>query len=175
VTGGGTSAAIIGDWLTSVFDQNTQYTDGKGDASAAVERQTLDMLVDLFGLPQGFNGGFVTGATLSNFTCLAVARQWLGRQYGHDAARDGLGFPIRIYAAVPHSSAVKSLVMLGIGISQVQRVPTLLGREAMDVAAFRNIIGERPGEPFILISSAGTVNTADYDDLQAIARLKADY
>lgn len=175
VTGGGTPAAILGDWLTSVFDQNTQYTDGKGDASAAVERQTIGMLLDLFGLPHHFHGGFVTGATMSNFSCLAVARQWIGQQHGQDAARDGLRFSVRIYAAVPHSSSFKALAMLGLGSSQVQLVPTLPEREALDVEAFENILRERPDEPFILISSGGTVNTVDYDDMQALARLKARY
>ncbi len=173
VTGGGTPAAILGDWLTSVFDQNTQYTDGKGDASAAVERQTLGMLLDLFELPHDFYGGFTTGATMSNFTCLAVARQWLGQQHGQDAARDGLRFPVRVYASVPHSSSLKALSMLGIGSSQLQAVPALPEREAIDMEAFEKIIEERPNEPFILISSGGTVNTVDYDDLQAIAALRS--
>ncbi len=175
VTGGGTPAAIAGDWLTAVFDQNTQYTHGKGDASAAVEQQTIQMLLDLFGLPQHFNGGFVTGATLSNFTSLAVARQWIGHQYQKDIAREGLQLPVKVYAAVPHSSSLKALAMLGIGSSQVQLVPTLPDREAIDMNALESLLTSAPEEPFILISSGGTVNTVDYDDLAAIVRLKEKY
>lgn len=180
VTGGGTPAAILGDWLVSVFDQNTQYTHGRGDASALVEQQTVQMLLDLFGLPGDFYGGFVTGATMSNFSCLAVARQWLGQQYQKNAAREGLGFPLKIYAAVPHSSSTKALGMLGIGSSQVELVPCLPGRESMDMQAFERLLeaaplSAAPTAPFILISSGGTVNTVDYDDMAAIARLKSRY
>ncbi|AHM62897.1 diaminobutyrate decarboxylase [Flammeovirgaceae bacterium 311] len=175
VTGGGTPAAIAGDWLTAVFDQNTQFTNGKGDASAAVEQQTIRMLLHLFGLPQHFNGGFVTGATLSNFTCLAVARQWIGKQFQKDIAREGLQIPVKVYAAVPHSSSLKTLAMLGVGSSQVLMVPTLPDREAIDMEAFKQLLAAAPQEPFILISSGGTVNTVDYDDLEAIAALKEHY
>ena len=78
VTGGSTPAAIAGDWLTSVFDQNTQSTKGNGDVSAALEIHTTKLLLELFNLPDNFTGAFVSGATMSNFTALAVARQWYG-------------------------------------------------------------------------------------------------
>jgi glutamate/tyrosine decarboxylase-like PLP-dependent enzyme len=175
VTGGGTPAAIAGDWLTAVFDQNTQFINGKGDASAAIELQTIKMLLDLFGLNQEFAGGFVTGATMLNFTSLAVARQWLGRQWNHDAAKEGIKFPVKVYSAVPHSSSLKALAMLGLGSAQVQLIPTLPDREAMDVAAFENMLSLVPDEPFILIASGGTVNSVDFDDLQAIAKLRVKY
>ncbi|MDX5423186.1 MAG: pyridoxal-dependent decarboxylase [Hymenobacteraceae bacterium] len=172
VTGGSTPAAIVGDWLTAAFDQNTQLVNGKGDASAAVERQTIHMLLDLLQLPDTFHGGFVTGATMSNFTSLAVARQWMGQQYGKDVAREGVTFPIKVYAAVPHSSSIKALAMLGIGSSQISLVPTLPDREAIDMDALEDMLASAPAEPFVLISSGGTVNTVDFDDLQTIAALK---
>ena len=71
VTGGATPAAIAGDWLTSVFDQNTQGVKGAGDVSAIIEIEAIRLMRELFGLPDSFNGGFVTGATMSNFTCAA--------------------------------------------------------------------------------------------------------
>jgi glutamate/tyrosine decarboxylase-like PLP-dependent enzyme len=77
VTGGVTPAALMGDWLTSVYDQNPQSSIGPGDISAMIEMETVSLLLDLFDLPKNFMGGFVSGATMSNFTCLAVARQWL--------------------------------------------------------------------------------------------------
>ena len=175
VTGGGTPAAIAGDWLTAAFDQNTQLVNGKGDASAAVEQQTIRMLLDLLQLPEAFHGGFVTGATMSNFTSLAVARQWVGQQQGKDIAREGISFPIKIYSAVPHSSSIKALAMLGIGSNHIHLIPTLPDREAMDVDAFKDLLAVAPEEPFILISSGGTVNTVDFDDLQALSELKALY
>lgn len=176
VTGGATPAAIMGDWLASVFDQNTQATVGQGDVSAGIELETIQLMRSLLGLPDYFFGGFVTGATMSNFTCLAVARQWYGKTQQFDAAKEGIKTPIPIFSATPHSSSIKSLAMLGIGSQQFSVVEVLEGnREAMNVADLEEKIQALNGQPFILISSAGTVNTVDYDDFQAIAALRDKY
>lgn len=173
VTGGSTPAAIIGDWLATVYDQNTQSIDGEGDISAIIEMETIALLLDLFALPDDFLGGFVSGATMSNFTCLAVARQWLGKQLGFDIAKQGVSCDLKILSATPHSSAIKSLSMLGIGSNNCTKVKTLLGnREAMDINDLKIHIKKLEGQPFILISSAGTVNTVDFDDFKEIAHLR---
>lgn len=176
VTGGSTPAAIMGDWLASVFDQNTQSVKGDGDLSAHIELDTIRMIRDLLGLPHDFLGGFVTGATMSNFTCLAVARQWLGRELGVDVAKEGILQKFNILSATPHSSSIKCLSMLGIGSSNIKKVNTLPGnREAIDTEELEQHIHSLYGRPFILISSAGTVNTADFDDFEKIATLKEKY
>ncbi|TXF88828.1 aspartate aminotransferase family protein [Neolewinella aurantiaca] len=175
VTGGATPAALIGDWLTSAVDQNPQAVKGFGDVSAAIELSTIGMLRELFGLPDVFNGGFVTGATMASFTSLGVARQWVGQQQGYDIAKDGLQRTIPIFTATPHSSAVKCLAMLGIGSRNIVGVATLPGREAMDTDDLKTKIASLGGEPFIIIASGGTVNTVDFDDLLAIARLREEH
>ncbi|NBB21717.1 aspartate aminotransferase family protein [Runella sp. CRIBMP] len=173
VTGGATPAAVAGDWLAGVYDQNPQAIQGQGDLSALIEVETIQLLLSLFNLPETFTGGFVTGATMSNFTALAVARQWGGKQQGRDIAKEGVGKGVKILSATPHSSAVKSLAMLGVGSQNFIKVNTLPGnREAMDVADLETKIEALSGEPFILISSGGTVNTVDFDDFEALARLK---
>lgn len=173
VTGGTTPAALVGDWLAAIYDQNTQSSNGQGDVSARVEQETIKLLLSLFELPDDFTGGFVTGATMSNFTCLAVARQWVGQQLGRDIAREGIDQPITTLAAVPHSSSIKALSMLGMGSANLRQIPTIdASREAMDPSKLEAAISGLKGEPFILISSGGTVNTVDFDDMAAIAQLK---
>ncbi|KIA95412.1 amino acid decarboxylase [Pedobacter kyungheensis] len=176
VTGGTTPAAIAGDWLTTIYDQNTQSAKGNGDISALIELETIQLLLSLFNLPHQFFGGFVTGATLSNFTCLAVARQWIGKQEGKDFAREGITDKVNVLSATPHSSSVKSLAMLGLGSNNIIPVKVMQGnREALDIADLELKIQALNGAPFILISSAGTVNTVDFDDFEAINRLKQKY
>ena len=173
VVGGVTPAALAGDWLASVYDQNPQGLRWFGDASGRIEYETIDLLGKLLGLPSDFNGGFVTGATMSNFTCLATARQWLGRRLGRDVATDGLAaLDIRVYTATPHSSAVKALRMLGLGSACIRTVDTLPDREAMDVDDLERQLAAAPDVPAIVIGSAGTVNTADFDDFRAIIALR---
>ncbi len=176
VTGGTTPAAIAGDWLTSIYDQNPQGLKGVGDVSANIEMETIQLVLDLFGLPKDFFGGFVTGAMMSNFTCMAVGRQWVGKQHGKDIAKEGITSPIKIISTTPHSSSIKALSLLGVGSSNLVKIDTLPGnREAMDVEALEHYLKNNPTEAFILISSAGTVNTVDFDDFTAIAKLKEKY
>lgn len=176
VTGGATPAAIAGDWLASVYDQNTQSVKGQGDVSAIIELDTIGLLLQLFSLPDDYMGGFVTGATMSNFTCLAVARQWVGNQLKIDIARQGVPAGISVLSAMPHSSSVKSLAMLGIGSQNFIKVNLMEGnREAMDMDDLEVRIKKLKGEPFILISSAGTVNTVDFDNFEAISKLRQKY
>lgn len=176
VTGGSTPASIAGDWLTTIYDQNTQAEKGPGDNSAQIELETIQLLLDLFELPKDYLGGFVTGATLSNFTCLAVARQWLGKQKGHDIAKDGVMGSLKFLTASPHSSALKSMAMLGLGSGNFIKIKVLEGnREAMDTADLEHKIRALNGEPFVLISSGGTVNTVDFDDFEIISKLRRKY
>ncbi|OUL64230.1 pyridoxal-dependent decarboxylase [Flavobacterium sp. AJR] len=176
VTGGSTPASIVGDWLTTIYDQNTQAVKAQGGVSALIEIETINLLLQLLDLPKSFLGGFVTGATMSNFTSLAVARQWIGKQLGKDFAKNGIPEPITIFASTPHSSSIKCLSMLGIGSQNYTKIKTIEGnREAIDVADLEKNIETLNGKPFIIITSAATVNTADFDDFVAINELKKKY
>mgnify|MGYP006415097831 FL=1 len=107
VTGGVTPAALAGDWLTSVYDQNSLGSDES--IAPQIELDTIALLRQLFGLPDDYTGSFVTGATMSNFVGLALARQWIGHQRGVDFSKKGLwGMePIKIFSGTPHSSIYK--------------------------------------------------------------------
>ncbi len=173
VTGGSTPASIVGDWLATIYDQNTQGVTEHGDISANIELETISLLLDLFELPKTFLGGFVTGATMSNFTCLAVARQWIGKIHNKDFAKNGITENINILTATPHSSVIKSLSLLGIGSNNIVKVKTIEGnREAISISDLEDKIKELNGQPFILVTSGGTVNTVDFDDFSAINKLK---
>ncbi|WP_329429251.1 pyridoxal-dependent decarboxylase [Streptosporangium sp. NBC_01495] len=172
VTGGVTPAALAGDWLTGTLDQNP--TSGMDSLAPDLERETAVWLRDLFGLPPEHEGTFVSGATMSNFAGLAVAREWLGELRGVSPAEEGaaaLG-PVTVLSGSPHSSVVKSLSMLGLGRSAIRRVGLLPGREAVDVDRLAEELDRLDGAPAIVVANSGTVNTVDYDDLRAIAALR---
>ena len=172
VTGGSTPAALMGDWLTGVFDQNA--AESSSAAAAEIETSTIAMLRELFGLPDTFNGRFVTGATMSNFVGLAVGRQWWGHSLGVNVAEQGLAGmpPLTIFSGSPHSCIYKSLSMLGLGRQNLEKVPTLLDREAVDIAALRQALQRQNGQPCIVVANAGVVDTVDFDDISAVAALK---
>ncbi|WP_436529046.1 pyridoxal phosphate-dependent decarboxylase family protein [Actinoplanes sp. HUAS TT8] len=174
VTGGATPAALVGDWLTGTFDQNAST---RQDSSAVdLERETVAWLRFLFGLKDDFSGTFVSGATMSNTVGLAIGREWLGERKGVSVARQGVAAlgDIPVLSGAPHSSVYKALSMIGIGRDQLRVVTTQDGREAVDLVALDAVLSQVSG-PAIVVANAGTVNTVDFDDLRAIAALKAEH
>jgi glutamate/tyrosine decarboxylase-like PLP-dependent enzyme len=173
VTGGSTPASVAGDWLVSAFDQNAC---GSNDSIAPqIERQTINFLKQLFALEDDYFGSFVTGATISNFVSLAIGRQWIGEQLGIDVSNEGLAsVPVKVISATPHSSILKSMSMLGIGRNAMIRPETLPDREAVDIESLEKTLTQQTS-PVIVVANAGTVNTVDFDDIGAIAKLKLKY
>ncbi|HNH78784.1 MAG TPA: pyridoxal-dependent decarboxylase [Anaerolineales bacterium] len=176
VTGGTTPASLLGDWLTSVYDLNLSHA---GNSVAPdIEVEAISMLRELFGLPASFSGTFVTGATMSNFAGLAIAREWIGRQHGKSVSQEGLQAipPVRILSCEAHASSFKALGMLGLGRNSLKVIPRLPeNREAVDVIELRKALEELNGEPCVVIANAGTVNTVDFDDIEAIAAMKSKF
>jgi glutamate/tyrosine decarboxylase-like PLP-dependent enzyme len=81
----------------------------------------------------------------------------------------------KIISCTPHSSTIKSLAMLGFGRNAIVKLSSLPEREAIDIAVLEAYLKTHKGEPMIVVASAGTVNTVDFDDLESIARLKKEY
>ncbi|MEJ6003323.1 pyridoxal phosphate-dependent decarboxylase family protein [Paucibacter soli] len=175
VTGGATPASLVGDWLTAALDQNP--TAGWDSDAPELERQTVRELADWFGLGAAHEGAFVSGATMSNFVGLALAREWLGEQQGLHVSEAGVAAlgPVTLLSGAPHSSIHKALAMLGLGRQALQLVATQAGRDAVDVAALERALLAQQGRPVIVVANAGTVNSGDFDDLQAIAALRQRY
>ena len=175
VTGGNTPASLAGDWLAATFDQNSMLTGETG--APYIEHATVEMLRDLLGYSDDFTGCFLTGATMASFTSLAVARQVELAKYNWDAAKQGLmGAPvIKVLSGAAHSSALKCMSMLGLGTDHHVAVQTIEGREAVDLDALEEALKARKGHPTIVVANAGTVNSTDFDDLTAIAKLKDKY
>jgi len=168
VTGGVTPAALAGDWLTAALDQNVQnFNDG---TAVNVELEALDLLRQLFDLPEAFSVSPVSGGTMANFVGLSAAVQRLGRARGVDVSRQGIAaLPgLRILSGESHASIGKAAAMAGIGRDQVESLARLPGREAVNPGAVRARLAALGDTPAIVVGNAGTVTTGDFDDLRAL-------
>jgi glutamate/tyrosine decarboxylase-like PLP-dependent enzyme len=175
VTGGATPASLAADWLVSTYDQNP--TSALDSSAPDLERETIALLRELFGISDAHTGSFVTGATMSNVVGLALGREWIGEEHGIRISEQGLSGmpPVKIVSGTPHSSVYKALSILGMGRFNLELVPTLPDREAVDLSALETSLRQKKDQPCIVVANAGTVNTVDFDDLLAIARLKTRY
>src|SRR5437588_10393027 len=170
VIGGALPAALAANWLASAWDQNSALAEVT-PLPAKLEEVALGWLRDVLGLPPGTGVGFVTGATMANFTCLAAARHAVLAEAGWDVEADGMfGAPpvTVVVGEEAHPTLFKSLGLAGFGRNRVVRVPVdRHGRMRADL--FPKLSG-----PTIVCLQAGNVNTGAFDPApQIILKAKA--
>ena len=164
VIGGSLPVALAANWLAGAWDQNTGYYASTPGVSR-LEEVALRWLLELLDLPRDTACGFVTGATVANFTALAAARNAVLARAGWAVEADGLigAPPIRVIVGEEcHPTLLKSLGMLGLGRARVTRVP-VDGQGRMQADALPAISG-----PTILCLQAGNVNTGAFDPFTEI-------
>jgi glutamate/tyrosine decarboxylase-like PLP-dependent enzyme len=81
---------------------------------------------------------------------------------------------VKVFSGTPHASILKAMSMLGIGRKSITLVKTLEGREAVDLSQLEEQLMAHHG-PSIVVANSGTVNTVDFDNIVAIAKLKTKY
>lgn len=169
VIGATEPAGMAADWLTSAWAQNVGNAHATPAASACEER-TGQWLLDLLDLPRKSSVGFVTGATIANFTCLAAARGEVLRRAGWDVEADGLfgAPPIHVVLGEEaHSTVFSGLRYLGLGAKRVVSVP-VNEQGLMRPDAFAKAIEKLEG-PIIAIAQAGHINSGGFDLFEEIA------
>ncbi|MFN8500827.1 pyridoxal phosphate-dependent decarboxylase family protein [Kouleothrix sp.] len=170
VVGGALPAALAASWLAAAWDQNAGMA-ALSPVAAAIETVGERWLLELLGLPAECGVGFVTGATMANFSGLAAARHAVLARAGWDVEARGLfgAPPITVIVGDEvHVSLLKALSLLGLGRERVVRVPVdAQGR--MRPAAMPAIAG-----PTIVCAQSGNVNTGACDAVGEICAIAHD-
>ena len=164
VPGPGSFVGAMADALASgfnVFAGHWLAASGPG----AVELQTVDLLRQACGFPEGAGGLFVSGGSMANLSGLAAARAvTLG---GPDPTA------VVYVSDQAHSSIAKGLRVLGFGTDQVRAVGVddTLRMNANLLEAL--IAGDRRQglRPFCIVASAGTTNTGVVDPLEQLSAI----
>ncbi|SIT49763.1 Aminotransferase class V [Paraburkholderia piptadeniae] len=166
VIGGALPATVAANWLAAAWDQNASFR-WTSPIAATLEDVSLQWLTDLFGLPDGIGGAFVTGASMANLAALASARHALLARQGWDVEARGLyGAPeLRVVVSDEvHVTVLKALSLLGLGRERVIRVPTdRQGRLQIDR------LPELDDRTIVCIQ-AGNVNTGNFDPAAEVCR-----
>lgn len=171
VIGATAPVGMAADWLTTTWAQNT----GNGFATpsaSVVEEVSARWLLDLLDLPRESSIGYVTGATMANFTCLAAARNEVLRRVGWDCEAQGLfgAPPIHVVLGEDaHSTVFSALRYLGLGAQRVVSVE-IDAEGRMKADAFARAVAKLDG-PIIAIAQAGHINSGAFDPFNDIAAL----
>ena len=176
VIGGSTPAALAGDWVVSLLDQNAFVRASSRFADAA-ETVALDWLRQLVGLPAGWGGALTASATFANLSGLALATHWWGEGHGVDVTSAGLaGLPRMpvLSGGLVHPSARKALQLLGHGKDTVEVFAAdAVGRA--DLSGMRRRLSELDGAPAVLVATAGEPNAGEFAPLADLAGLAEEF
>jgi glutamate/tyrosine decarboxylase-like PLP-dependent enzyme len=170
VIGGSLQAAMMAKLLATVWDQNAGLYISS-PLAAVLEEISSAWMIDILGLSKKTAVGFVTGATMANFTAMVVARHELLKKAGWNAEAQGLFHAPEITVITGdevHVSMLKALNLVGFGRERIIRVPT---------DGQGRIIPEKIPEtkgPTILCLQAGNVNTGSFDPIEEICMNKKE-
>jgi glutamate/tyrosine decarboxylase-like PLP-dependent enzyme len=159
VIGGALPVAQAAAFLSTAWDQNAALT-VMSPAAARLNSVALRWITELLGLPAGLAGGFVSGATMANATCLAAARDAVLTRHGWDAAGQGLvGAPpvTVVVGAEVHTTVRKALGIVGLGRDRALVLP-VDGQGRIDPSHLPGL-----DSPSIVCLQAGNVNTGASD------------
>lgn len=173
VHGAGTPVGMLAEMMAGALNANVG---GRNQAPVEVEHQVSHWMAGLFGFPETARGVFVTGTSIANFMGVVVART---AALGRDVRAQGLAghADLRAYASTEaHGCIAKALDMAGFGTDALRgvRVDAAGRMDLADLVAQVDADVRAGLRPFLVVASAGTVNTGAIDPLSALADFARD-
>ncbi len=171
VNGGNTEAGLLAGLLVSVFNANCA---GRDHAAIEIERQVIAWSAEAMGFPPNAGGILVTGSSLANLIAVLVARR---AALGPAVRQAGLrGAPLTAYSsAAAHGCIARAMDMAGIGTDALRIIETDADGRLIPACLEARIAADRRQghRPFLVVGTAGTVDIAAFDPLEAIAAITA--
>jgi len=171
VHGGGTPVGMLAEMLAGGLNANLG---GRDHIPIEVEREVVRWVSEIVGFPRDASGLFVTGSSVANLIAVIVAREAaLGNPADGSRAAAGTR-QLTAYASTEvHGCVGKGIEIAGLGSEALRPIP-VDQRFRIDLLALEEAIRrdrEAGLTPFLVVGSAGTVNTGAIDDLAALADL----
>ena len=171
VHGGGTPVGILAEMLAAGLNANMG---GRDHAPIEVERQIVRWMSRIFGFPEGATGLFVTGTSLANLIGVLIARD---AELGFKVRSEGVSGSSKRLAAytsvAAHACIGKAMDMAGLGSAALRSIPVDAGYRIDVVELAKALQADRLAglTPFLVVGTAGTVDTGAIDDLDALASI----
>ena len=166
IPGGGLFHSALGDFLAAVSNNYSGFASASPGA-VRLENATTAWLADVIGFPLEAAGTLTSGGSMANLTAVLAARE----------ARDPDGGGAIYTSPFAHYCVEKALRIAGRARAPHRRIATDQ-RHRMSVDALRAALeSDRAARirPWLVVASAGTVDTGAVDPLDAIADLCAEF
>ena len=167
IPGGGLYASALADFVACVINRYTGLS-RPAPALVQMEASILRWLCELFGLPDASQGVLTPGGSMSTFSAVVTARTaMLGERFLEGT----------IYVSdEAHHSIAKSARIAGLPANALRVVRSDQDLH-MDLDALRGAIARDRSaghKPFMIVASAGTINTGAIDPLDEVATIARD-
>jgi aromatic-L-amino-acid decarboxylase len=169
----GSGPGILGEMLTAALNVQAMLW-RTSPAATELEEVTLGWLRQLLGLPREFGGVIYDTASISTLHALAASRH----AAMPDARERGLHGtpPMRVYCSEhTHSSIDKAVVLLGLGLEALRRIP-VDARAAMRPDALAAAMADDRAagfRPLTVVATIGTTSSTAVDPVERIAAICA--
>lgn len=167
VPGGGLFPSALADLISSSANRYVGVWHAS-PALAELEGNVLRWIRDWMGFPATTRGLFTPGSSISTLTAITAAREHLLGT----AIRDGVLY----VSEQTHHCVMKLARLAGIASDRVRVLP-VDGEYRMSIEALRAACAEdraRDLKPFLVVSTAGSVNVGAVDDFDAIQDAAAE-
>ena len=166
IPGGGLFHSALGDLLAAASNKYSGFASASPGA-VRLENATTDWLANVIGYPDGAAGTLTSGGSLATLAAVVAARE----------ARDADGGGAVYTTRFAHHCIDKALHIAGRGRAPRRMIATD-SRHRMSAEALADALEQdRAGgtRPWLVIASAGTVDTGSVDPLAEIADVCARY
>ncbi|MEZ5856023.1 MAG: pyridoxal-dependent decarboxylase [Hyphomicrobiaceae bacterium] len=173
VHGGGTPVGMLAEMLAAGLNANCG---GRDHVGLELERQVTLWAAQMLGFPASASGILVTGTSMANFLAVLIARD---HALGHDVRKTGLKATdtqlVAYTSGEAHSCITQAMQLAGIGSNNLRLIAAdPLGRMHINHLEAAIEADRRAGlTPFLLVGTAGTVNTGAVDPLARLADVAA--
>jgi glutamate/tyrosine decarboxylase-like PLP-dependent enzyme len=164
IPGGGLFHSGLGDLIAAASNKYSGFA-STSPGAVRIENACVGWMAGIVGYPPGSTGTLTSGGSIANLTAIVAARE----------ARDADGGGAVYVTRFAHYCVDKALKIVGRGRAPKRLIATD-SRYRMDVAALEAALEQDREEgvrPWLVVASAGTVDTGAIDPLPEVADLCA--
>ena len=173
VHGAGTPVGMVAEIVAAGLNLNCG---GRDHVGLEVEQQIVRWMSEALGYPNGASGLFLTGSSMANFLAVTIAKT---EALGPSVRQTGLRHLDRQLVAYTsteaHGCIAQAMQLSGIGSANLRTVAVDAAGRMLPGTLSAMIDADRAAGhlPFLVVGTAGTVNTGAIDPLAAIAKIAA--